>query len=393
MSESQSVEGIAPRSDYPVLYVDDEADNLLVFRANLSDAFCVLTARSGDEALRLLEEEDVAVVLADQRMPGMSGVDLLEKIRARTPHVRRVLITAYSDQQTAIDAINRGGVHSFLVKPWDDVELRQVLLEQLERVHLERVIEGLRSSIMEKERQLGLATVRDRILHDLGGVTFRLGLLCTQMERALAPEPGVSPEQQLEKIRTNTQKMRRAVDHLVSLHSERRTVSSDQNPEPLRLGEVFEAVKVLSGAEHVPGVRLTLDGSRGALLWADRVSVTRILVNLVSNAMESLEASGRSRGRICVHVQEEAEDFVELEVSDDGPGVPESLRDRIFEERFSTKKQTGGSGTGLPTSRALAVANHGSLELVDSPRGARFRLVIPSRPIVLEAVPSLHSLH
>lgn len=377
MSEETSL----PREDYPLLYVDDEQDNLVVFKASLGDEFRILTARSGEEALELLESEDIALVLADQRMPGMSGIDLCEQIRLHHPNVRRVLITAFSDQQTAMDAINRGGVHGFLMKPWDDLELRQVLTTHLERVHLERVVSSLRGAIAENERQLGLATMRDRILHDLGGVTFRLGLLCTQLERAVVPGAG-TPEQQLENVRKGLQKMRRAIDHLVTLHSERRSWSTEQNRERLRLAEVFEMVKVLSGIEHLPGFRLSIDTPAEATVYADRVSLTRVLVNLISNALEAMESRGGARGRVWIEVIPGESGYTNIEISDDGPGIPADQRERIFEERFSTKKQTGGTGIGLSSSRSLAEANGGQLELIPSERGARFRLRLPTWPAV-----------
>ncbi len=92
--------------DYPVLYVDDEAPNLDVFEAVFGDAFVVHLANSGEEALALLDTERIAIVVADNRMPHMSGIELFRIIGERFPVVRRVLCTAYSDQRTAIDAIN-----------------------------------------------------------------------------------------------------------------------------------------------------------------------------------------------------------------------------------------------------------------------------------------------
>ena len=95
---------------YPVLYVDDERANLLVFRHNFSDQFTVLTADNGKEALEILRRENVAVLLTDQRMPSMTGVELAEKVQAAHPEVVRMIVTAYADVHAAIEAINRGQV-------------------------------------------------------------------------------------------------------------------------------------------------------------------------------------------------------------------------------------------------------------------------------------------
>src|SRR5919202_4473001 len=93
-----------------VLYVDDEHINLRVFEANFRTRFTVVTADSGPDALEILAQRSaqIAVLITDQRMPGMSGVELLERARDAFLEVRRMLITAYSDMQAAMDGVNRG---------------------------------------------------------------------------------------------------------------------------------------------------------------------------------------------------------------------------------------------------------------------------------------------
>ena len=87
----------------------------------------VVTASSGEEALRVLAERPIAVLVTDQRMRDMTGIALCEEVRERYPAVIRILVTAYSDQATAIDAINRGGVSRYVAKPWRLDEVRQIL--------------------------------------------------------------------------------------------------------------------------------------------------------------------------------------------------------------------------------------------------------------------------
>src|SRR6266545_784103 len=112
-----------------VLFVDDEPENLVVFESACAERFNVLTAPSGRQALELLRTHEVAVLLADQRMPHMTGLELLELARAEFPQTVRMLVTAYADLKTAIEAINRGRVRRYLCKPWDDEELCATLTE------------------------------------------------------------------------------------------------------------------------------------------------------------------------------------------------------------------------------------------------------------------------
>ena len=107
-----------------VLYVDDEPSNLELFRLQVGKAFHVCTAKSGNEALELLARQNIWVLLTDERMPGMSGVELLARTLDRWPDVVRIIVSAYSDAARLLAAINRGHAHEYLVKPWDRKELQ-----------------------------------------------------------------------------------------------------------------------------------------------------------------------------------------------------------------------------------------------------------------------------
>jgi len=109
--------------DPAVLYVDDEAPNLDVFARSFDEELCVTTASSGEAALEILRRTEVGVLVTDQRMPRMSGIELLEQVRRQWPNVTRVLLTAYSDRELLLSAIQRGHVHDYVLKPWDTDDL------------------------------------------------------------------------------------------------------------------------------------------------------------------------------------------------------------------------------------------------------------------------------
>ncbi len=110
-----------------VLYVDDEQDNLFSFLATFRLKFRVLTASDGDEALKLLEEKMVHIIISDQRMPHMTGVQLFEKIQEKYPDPIRVLLTGYADMNAVIDAVNKGKIFHYLTKPWNEEELTMTI--------------------------------------------------------------------------------------------------------------------------------------------------------------------------------------------------------------------------------------------------------------------------
>lgn len=131
-----------------VLYVDDEENNLLAFKAAFRREFHVITAISGAEALEKLKEHEIQVIITDQRMPGMSGVEFLQKVIPDYPDPIRILLTGYSDINAVIDAINKGEVYRYLTKPWDNEFLKTTIRQAHEVLHLrkenERLIEELR---------------------------------------------------------------------------------------------------------------------------------------------------------------------------------------------------------------------------------------------------------
>jgi two-component system response regulator AtoC len=123
---------------FPVLVVDDEQDNLDAFRFVFRKSFSLTYALGGEEALGFVDALDPAVVIADQRMPEMSGIELLGRLQRRSPDAVGVLLTAYTDLPVLLEAINSGAVHRYVQKPWDSKELSVVLRQGIERFHTVR---------------------------------------------------------------------------------------------------------------------------------------------------------------------------------------------------------------------------------------------------------------
>ena len=116
-------------SKHPILLVDDEPEILFSLRGLLRREFELYTAESGAEALTILERQPVHVIMTDQRMPHMSGVELLRRTQGEYPEAIRIVFTGYADIKAVIDAINQGNIYRYLTKPWDPDELVAVLRE------------------------------------------------------------------------------------------------------------------------------------------------------------------------------------------------------------------------------------------------------------------------
>ncbi|MDX6575709.1 MAG: two-component system, NtrC family, response regulator HupR/HoxA [Blastocatellia bacterium] len=168
---------------YKIMIVDDEPANLRTLERLFRPDYQVVTAPSGDEALALLEQHDVALMISDQRMPAMTGIELMMKTVAIRPQMVKILLTGYTDVGALIEALNSGLVYRYLTKPWNNDDLRTTVSRALEHYEItkSRHILG-----MENQR------LRDR-LEEIGELAAGgLNLMNQQTESAAAPnEPEV----------------------------------------------------------------------------------------------------------------------------------------------------------------------------------------------------------
>jgi len=115
------------KKDFTILYVDDEEHNLVSFKASFRRDYKILTAINAREGIRVLRENDVHLIITDQRMPEITGVEFLEKILPDYPETIRMILTGFSDIEAVIDAINKGQVYRYINKPWDEREMRMTI--------------------------------------------------------------------------------------------------------------------------------------------------------------------------------------------------------------------------------------------------------------------------
>jgi putative nucleotidyltransferase with HDIG domain len=141
--------------EHTVLFVDDEVNILKAFQRLLrNERMNVLCASRAGEALAVLDKNPAQVVVTDQRMPEMSGVDLLSKIRERSPDVVRMLLTGYTEMDVAVDAINRGEIYRLITKPWNDDELKATIRQAFDHADLKNEIRRLNQVTREQNFRL-----------------------------------------------------------------------------------------------------------------------------------------------------------------------------------------------------------------------------------------------
>lgn len=118
--------------NHKILIVDDEEANLRALERLFRNDYSVLTVRSGEEALAILANHDIALLISDQRMPGMTGIELLERTVQLRPQMARILLTGYTDVNTLIEAVNCGHIYRYVTKPWKNEDLCLTVSRALE---------------------------------------------------------------------------------------------------------------------------------------------------------------------------------------------------------------------------------------------------------------------
>jgi response regulator RpfG family c-di-GMP phosphodiesterase len=140
---------------HTVLCVDDEKNILGSLKRLLrKEDYRILTASSGEEGLKVLEENDVQMVISDQRMPEMSGTEFLAALKTKYPDVIRIILSGYTDVDSITESINRGHIYKFLLKPWNDQNLKLEIKQALEQYDLIQANKKLDEKVMKQNNEL-----------------------------------------------------------------------------------------------------------------------------------------------------------------------------------------------------------------------------------------------
>lgn len=383
--------GVGSQETGGVLLVDDEELNLVALRSFLEDRWHVHLATSGPAGLKIAATTPLDVVVADQRMPGMTGIEMLEQLRRAQPDVAGIVLTGFADMQALESAINRANVFRFLRKPAHPGEIIQSIEQASAVVAQRRMIEKLVQLLARQSDELSasleqLKTQQDMLLHleRLGtigrlaaGVTHDLRNVMVAFRAAeseLSEDSGLSPG--LRQIVTlglaGVENMLRT---LGTLHEFARTGSLALDLQELDPATVV--ADALSIARMDPAYRLHFVTSDVPpdlpAVWGDRQKLTQVLVNLVRNALHATRPDQAVR----VFARVRPSGGVVLAVEDDGPGVPPNIRTRLFEP-FASAKGEDGLGLGLYMARLIVASHQGTIDLADTLGGARFEVTLPA---------------
>jgi len=379
---------------HTLLIVDDEVDVLESLRHQFHRAYRVLTASTGKAAIELLGQNEVHLILSDQRMPGMSGDVFLSQARRLQPDAIRMLFTGYADIQAVINAVNEGHIFRYILKPWDTNELEGIIREAAQKYDLLTERKELIAELQEANARLTRANDElaragrlktafiEVASHEFNTpITLVLGL--TELLRLSHPDRPDEECEILRQITASGRQLSRLVTNMLTLlraEDFRRTLQR----RPVELAELIHGVvDQVRPFIHARDLRLELDlaSDLGAFeLDADKISA--VLVNLLTNAIKFTP----DRGLITLRARLDGPEQAVVEIEDRGVGLEPEALEHLFQPFFTqfdpSRHSSGefgfqkrGLGLGLSIAKQF-VEMHGGAVSAESLEGGGTRLTV-----------------
>jgi signal transduction histidine kinase len=380
-----------------LLVVDDDEGPRQALRIIFKDDYEVLTADNGSDALRIACERQVDTAVLDIRMPGMSGIELLSKLRKISPDTSVIILTGYESVETARQAL-RLGACDYFAKPFDLMAMRAAVAAATERHHAARqrkalylASENLRDQVrnyqVQVETALQQGSIYASVLHDLnsplGYIELALGILNEGIN-----QNDVLSGAQLAKIRQLVLDIRQQLTNCQNISQRYLDILSarDRGKRHCAVNQVLQDLERLLRRhkklrQNQFSVSLLLEDSWVAISGTDLV---QIIFNLVSNAFECSadphqveiraqilavplppEMLARRADALFLNADhfENKSPLVQIVVQDNGPGIPGDILEKIFEPYFTTKGAEGGCGLGLHIVERLVKLSAGGLRI------------------------------
>ncbi|MBI3407103.1 MAG: hybrid sensor histidine kinase/response regulator [Planctomycetes bacterium] len=379
-----------------LLVVDDEPDLVQSVKDLLRFDYRVLVATRAADGLQIIEREKVHIVMTDQRMPEMTGVEFLRQLKETHPDTIRLLFTAYADLKAVTDAINEGNVYRYISKPWEPEELRSVLRQAVDQYDLQAERKRLIGEVQEKNLQLEIVNAELRRANDLKRAFIRvashelrtpLTIVMGLSELAVRTPITQAPlDAWLRQMHKSSVRLNERVDQVVKmLQAERFERPLERQPTPLArlLRSAAAEVQTFVQQRKHSFVLEIGDDLGEAFIEPEKIhdSVVQLLVNAIKFTPDG--------GVIRLSASRTAAGGVEIAVTDSGVGIDEASQARIFEPfftRFDVSRHSSGDfefdrrglGLGLSMVKLFVEMHHGEVKLKSElGRGTTVTITLP----------------
>ncbi|MFO7866431.1 MAG: hybrid sensor histidine kinase/response regulator [Candidatus Aminicenantes bacterium] len=359
------------QNKHSVIIIDDEES----MRDSCSmilkkDGFEIMTADNGEDGLQKIKDNHPDIALIDLKMPGLSGLGILDRLQEVDAPVLPIVITGYATVESAVEAMKKGA-YDFLPKPFTPEELRIIIRRGLEKIKLAREAEDLR-----REKKLIEENFITMVSHQLRSP---LVAIAQYFETILSGTVGEVSSQQGKMLR----KAQERLEGLLNLINDWLDIARMNTGElvkkfkPVPLHELIKKqVEFLEPLAERSGVTLNLAPPEGNdRVMGDKETLEQIFSNLISNGIKY----NREGGEVNISFREK-ENTVITDVSDTGIGIPQDKIPRLFEQFFQVNRTSKGkgSGLGLTIAQKIAEAHNGKIEVSSKTgKGSTFSVILP----------------
>ncbi len=353
---------------YNILYVDDEENNLVVFKNAFFREYDVYTALSAEEGLKILDQYLIHLIITDQKMPGMTGVEFLELVVNSHPETMRMILTAYSDIDFIMRAVNKCGIYRYILKPWDTRELKIIidkalqnyqlaqdkkhLLENLEKANreLEDKVRARTEELRIKNAELTkINTIKDKLFtiisHDLRQPLVSLSVFFEILKQLPEDVSRTKLDQFYMKLQANLQDVTSLLDNLL-FWSQSQMGESHVDRKPIRIVELVKRnIELYQVSALQKGINIEFKHAKGdPIVLGDENIINLVMRNLLNNAIKY----SKTKSSITVNIMPQ-NGHLQVSVKDRGVGMSRKLQKNIFEKEYhnTTRGTSNEKGTGL----------------------------------------------
>ncbi|NVM21024.1 MAG: response regulator [Desulfobacterales bacterium] len=387
--------------DHSILVVDDERDMVEALYDAFIDKYEVYTANSAQEALSILKERHIDLVVSDQRMPDTTGAELFDEEEGKYPNMGKVLLTGYPDIQAVIDAINKGAVDKYIAEPWEEDDVIHIVLEVL-NARLKKVLEQrkqVQAQLVQNAKMAALGELVAGIAHEinnpLGFIHANLGNLNKFSKRLIGLIESYDRMNFPDETKQEIEKRKEEINYsylrsrmpemiersVVGAGRMKRIVLDLKSFSRLDaaefaeadLNDAIESTLNIMCHEYKNRIEIIKEYGNIPLIKCYIAKLNQVFMNLLTNACHSIEDKGEIRIRTSME-----DEMVKIEISDTGEGIPEDVMDKIFDPFFTTKPVGQGTGFGLSVSHGIVEQHNGEISVKSKPgEGATFTIKIP----------------
>ncbi len=379
-----------------LLVVDDEADLVQSVKDLFRRDYTVLGATRAAEGLRVMAGEPVQVLMTDQRMPEMSGVEFLQQVKESYPDTVRLLFTGYADLNAVIDAINEGNVYRYITKPWKVDELKAVLKQAVDFYNLHAERKKLLEELRKKNADLQKANDELRRSNEMKQAFIRVASheLCTPLTVTtgysellnLSKELAEPLQPWAKQIHSANLRLKDRVDQIIKM------LQAERFERPLRPREVEASELIGQAVQEVQpflAVRkldldLNVDANLGTV-YVEPEKIRDVLVQLLINAIKFTPDNGKVR----FVAEPMGADRIRMRVTDTGIGIEPACLKHVFDPfftRFDVSRHSSGlfefdrrgMGLGLSVAKGFLEMHEGKIDVESElGQGTTFTLELP----------------